>query len=161
VTRIVEARITKSPNDMRQEFHHFRILCGRETSPDRYDCGVLGKVLDITWPAGIELGSPECSSYAYKGFADHLTLGLFDLRVGLRGIETAQVTPVSLTPWSPYDPTPPPYQRIWVAYHERGYRERPDGEFEVINRKSLRRNRQLTANSRAVGRRPMPEEIIE
>jgi hypothetical protein len=161
VTRIVEAISRKFPNDASPKYHHFRILCGRETGPERFDCGSLGSIVDITWPIGVDLLSRRGSIYGSQGMTDHPTLGLVDLTIGLRGLETAHVAAVTLLPWSSYDSTPPPQQRIWVAYHERGYRERPDGAFEVMERKSHRRNPQLFIGNRAAGRHPMPDELQE
>jgi hypothetical protein len=150
---IVEARLKKYPRDA-DDPNYYRILCGRETAPGRFDCaGYLGRAVALYWPTdqGLEFG--------YFTLSGDDTLGRSDLTIGLGDLETA---PVTIGPgedwnwrWSG------DWSRIWVADHERSYQRLANGDFKVLSERSLTREPwRVGSHGVPTGRRRLPAEIL-
>jgi hypothetical protein len=150
---VVQARVKKYPRDA-EDPNYYRILCGRETGPGRFDCsGYLGRAVAMYWPTdrGLEFG--------YFTLSGEDTLGRNDLTIGLCDLETAAVTtgPGEYWNWR----WSGEWSRIWVADHDRSYRRLPHGDFKVLNERSLIRGPwRIRSHGVPTGRRRLPTEMV-
>lgn len=148
----VEARFKKRPTGG-EHFDHFVISCNRQSPPCEYP---LGRVYSLTC---LQREDPR-NSESYVGYQGHANwapgLAGIDLTLGMRNLDRATIIELPGSGWSP------PCYRIWVACHEIGYRERDDGDFELLTRKSPTRNPwRMAKNGRARGTKPLPSDLAD
>jgi hypothetical protein len=150
---IVEARLKKYPRDADTP-NYYRILCGRETGPARFDCaGFLGRAVAMYWPTdrGLEIG--------YFSLSGEDTLGRNDLTIGLCSLETAVVMTGPGEDWNWR--WSGEWSRMWVADHDRSYQRLADGDFRVLAERSLFHEPwRVRSQGVPTGRRPLPAEIV-
>src|SRR5215213_76414 len=140
---------------------YFTVLCGRRTG-DSFDCGgVLGRIWLYSARKGSDLSDPDNWTGARPNFTDWTSVALPAL------LEL-------VTDWSHVhlEETPDGKRvQIWLAEHELGYCRLPNGDYQVLPRRSpLRESERLRRTKdpadrtrrgiieRPEGRRPLPQD---